>query len=78
MGRLTASCGLPVAVALAAVAARGEADGDLQVLGLGEEGEELVAKLGAHRLKDFAKVHFKTAYEVLGLPVPEKPSFYKR
>lgn len=33
---------------------------------------ELVAKLGPHRLKDFAKVHFKTAYEVLGLPVPQK------
>ena len=42
-----------------------------------KQGEELVAKLGAHRLKDFAKVHFKTAYEILGLPVPKKPSFYK-
>ncbi len=39
---------------------------------------ELVQKLGPHRLKDFAKVHFKTAYEVLGLPVPEKPKFYGR
>jgi len=36
------------------------------------QGEELVQKLGAHRLKDFAKVHFKTAYEILGLPVPKK------
>ncbi len=43
-----------------------------------KQGEELVAKLGAHRLKDFAKVHFKTAYEILGLPVPKKPSFYNR
>lgn len=41
-----------------------------------KQGEELVAKLGAHRLKDFAKVHFKTAYEILGLPVPKKPSYY--
>lgn len=43
-----------------------------------KQGFELVEKLGAHRLKDFAKIHFKTAYEVLGLPVPEKPSYYKR
>jgi ribonuclease HIII len=40
-----------------------------------QQGFELVEKLGSHRLKDFAKVHFKTAYEVLGLPVPEKPSW---
>jgi len=40
-----------------------------------KQGEELVAKLGAHRLKDFAKVHFKTAYEILGLPVPKKPPY---
>ena len=40
-----------------------------------QQGRELVQKLGPHRLKDFAKVHFKTAYEILGLPVPEKPSF---
>lgn len=46
--------------------------------GVKKQGEELVKKLGAHRLKDFAKVHFKTAYEILGLPVPEKPTFYKR
>lgn len=36
------------------------------------QGRALVEQLGAHRLKDFAKVHFKTAYEVLGLPVPAK------
>ncbi|MGA1205545.1 MAG: ribonuclease HIII [Opitutales bacterium] len=41
-----------------------------------KQGEELVGKLGPHRLKDFAKVHFKTAYEILGLPVPQKPSYY--
>ncbi|MGC9449907.1 MAG: ribonuclease HIII [Oceanipulchritudo sp.] len=41
-----------------------------------KQGEELVGKLGPHRLKDFAKVHFKTAYEILGLPVPKKPSYY--
>jgi len=41
-----------------------------------KQGEELVKKLGAHRLKDFAKVHFKTAYEILGLPVPKKPSYF--
>lgn len=43
--------------------------------GVKEQARQLVEKLGAHRLKDFAKVHFKTAYEVLGLPVPEKPAF---
>jgi ribonuclease HIII len=42
-----------------------------------DQATELVAKLGAHRLKDFAKVHFKTAYEVLGLPVPAKPAFHR-
>lgn len=43
-----------------------------------KQAKELVEKLGPHRLKDFAKVHFKTAYEVLGLPVPEKPSYFRR
>lgn len=37
-----------------------------------QRGFEFVAQHGAHRLKDVAKVHFKTAYEVLGLPVPQK------
>ncbi|MDP0500494.1 MAG: ribonuclease HIII [Verrucomicrobiota bacterium JB022] len=46
--------------------------------GVKKQAKELVEKLGPHRLKDFAKVHFKTAYEVLGLPVPEKPRFYGR
>ncbi len=79
-------------VAAASICARAEFVRQMRKLsvGFGEElkkgasaqvkkqGEELVAKLGAHRLKDFAKVHFKTAYEILGLPVPKKPSFYKR
>ncbi len=43
-----------------------------------QQAKELVQKLGAHRLKDFAKVHFKTAYEVLGLPVPQKPNYFRR
>jgi ribonuclease HIII len=43
-----------------------------------KQGEALVEKLGEHRLKDFAKVHFKTAYEILGLPVPKKPTYFKR
>ncbi len=41
-----------------------------------EQARQLVAKLGPHRLKDFAKVHFKTAYEVLGLPAPQKAARY--
>jgi ribonuclease HIII len=79
-------------VAAASICARAEFVRQLHKLGteFGEElkkgsgalvkkqGEELVAKLGPHRLKDFAKVHFKTAYEVLGLPVPEKPKFFPR
>lgn len=40
-----------------------------------EQGRTIVEKLGPHRLKDFAKVHFRTAYEVLGLPVPAKPTY---
>ncbi|NBD39046.1 MAG: ribonuclease HIII [Verrucomicrobia bacterium] len=40
-----------------------------------EQAQQLVENHGPHRLKDFAKVHFKTAYEVLGLPVPEKPAW---
>lgn len=37
-----------------------------------EQAEELVGKLGEDALGDYAKLHFKTAYEVLGLPVPKK------
>lgn len=46
--------------------------------GVKQQAIELVQKLGPHRLKDFAKVHFKTAYEALGLPVPERPSYFNR
>lgn len=37
-----------------------------------EQGRELVRKLGAEALGSYAKTHFRTAYEILGLPVPEK------
>ncbi len=37
-----------------------------------KQGERLVEKLGPDALGDFAKLHFRTAYQVLGLPVPEK------
>ncbi|HCJ12111.1 MAG: ribonuclease HIII [Verrucomicrobia bacterium GWF2_51_19] len=37
-----------------------------------EQGRAVVAKLGKEAFGQFAKLHFKTAYEVLGLPVPEK------
>lgn len=79
-------------VAAASVCARAEYVRQMQKLGevygdtlkkgasaaVREQGKELVAKLGAHALKRFAKVHFKTAYEILGLPVPEKPKYYGR
>jgi len=42
-----------------------------------DQGFELVKKVGAHRLKDFAKIHFKTSYEILGLPVPQKSGWKK-
>lgn len=41
------------------------------------QAKEIVTKLGADALPKFAKMHFKTAYEVLGLPVPES-TFKKR
>ncbi len=37
-----------------------------------KQGKELVAKFGPECLENYAKLHFRTAYEVLGLPVPEK------
>lgn len=43
-----------------------------------KQGRELVAKLGKEALGDFAKMHFKTAYEVLDLPVPKTRSFYDK
>lgn len=36
------------------------------------QGRVLVERLGADALGDYAKTHFRTAYEILGLPVPEK------
>ena len=37
-----------------------------------KQGQKLIAKLGPDALGDFAKLHFKTAREVLGLPVKSK------
>jgi ribonuclease HIII len=42
-----------------------------------KQGKELVAKFGPDALGDYAKMHFRTAYEVLGLPVPEKKPWHK-
>ena len=36
----------------------------------------LVKKLGSDAFGDYAKLHFRTAYEALGLPVPEKKKFF--
>lgn len=41
------------------------------------QGKELVEKLGKDVFKNFAKLHFRTAFEVLGLPVPEKTVWRK-
>lgn len=41
------------------------------------QGKELVEKFGPDALGDYAKLHFRTAYEVLGLPVPEKQPWQK-
>lgn len=40
-----------------------------------EQGKKIVEQLGPEALGDFAKMHFRTAYEVLGLPVPEKKAW---
>lgn len=42
-----------------------------------KQGKEIVEKLGKDALGDYAKLHFRTAYEVLGLPVPEKQPWQK-
>lgn len=42
-----------------------------------EQGKELVKKFGPDALGDYAKLHFRTAFEVLGLPVPEKKPWQK-
>lgn len=39
---------------------------------------KIVTIHGEQTLKTVAKMHFKTAYEVLGLPVPERPAFVRR
>ncbi len=41
------------------------------------QGQELVQRFGPDALGDYAKLHFRTAYEVLGLPVPEKKPFVR-
>lgn len=43
-----------------------------------EQGRRLVQQLGPDRLGDFAKLHFRTSYEILGLPVPAKTVWVKR
>lgn len=41
------------------------------------QGKRIVEKLGPEALGKFAKLHFKTAYEILGKPVPAKPAWRK-
>jgi ribonuclease HIII len=41
------------------------------------QAKKIVAEKGADGLKNFAKMHFKTAYEAQGLEPPAKPSWYK-
>jgi ribonuclease HIII len=40
-----------------------------------DQAKAIVSKRGRAGLADFAKLHFKTAYEAQDLPVPEKPAF---
>ncbi len=42
------------------------------------QAKRLVEKFGPEGLGDFAKLHFRTAYEALGLPVPQKKKWVKR
>ncbi|MBC2593133.1 ribonuclease HIII [Ruficoccus amylovorans] len=42
-----------------------------------KQGKQLVEKFGPESLGNFAKLHFRTAYEVLGLPVPEKQPWHR-
>ena len=42
------------------------------------QGVKLVEQLGPDRLGEFAKLHFRTSYEILGLPVPQKTQWVKR
>lgn len=43
-----------------------------------KQAQSLVKKFGPEVLGHYAKLHFRTAYEVLGLPVPEKVEWKKR
>ena len=42
-----------------------------------DQGKRIVAKMGPEALGRFAKLHFKTAYEILGKQAPEKPLWRK-
>ncbi|MGB0419370.1 MAG: ribonuclease HIII, partial [Opitutales bacterium] len=42
-----------------------------------EQAKAIVADKGASALGDFAKMHFKTAYEAQGLEPPAKPAWSK-
>jgi ribonuclease HIII len=42
------------------------------------QGVQLVEKLGPEALGRFAKMHFKTSYEILGKPVPQKPAYFAK
>lgn len=42
-----------------------------------DQAKKIVNNKGAVKLNDFAKMHFKTAYEAQGLDPPAKPSYYK-
>lgn len=42
-----------------------------------EQGRRLIEKMGAEALPQFAKCHFRTAYIIQGLPVPEKEPYHK-
>ncbi|MFW5882977.1 MAG: ribonuclease HIII [Verrucomicrobiota bacterium] len=42
------------------------------------QAKRIVQQQGDAALANYAKLHFKTAYEARGLPVPKKPSFYKK
>ena len=43
-----------------------------------EQATNMVQKLGSDALGDFAKLHFKTAYQARGLPVPEKYNAWQK
>lgn len=42
-----------------------------------DQAKKIVAEKGADALVDFAKMHFKTAYEAQGLEPPAKPSWFR-